>query len=235
MPTPAELKWGTIQKDGKTQYTCGPEITPNLPKIKCDLLPGWEHKASSSTGKLYYVCRYGNEGRGFTQWSAPTEPCTKDSRKKGKTTNANPSPVLTPTDKVVSVDGTPLVTPAPSPKPGPISPGLNGRGVLPLAPPQVSSIKKAGIAPAPVTPRPSGLNGLANPKRPTGALVAEPVKATSTKMHVTVQTANGPKEYNIVETPKVQAGGKSRYNRTRRNKNRNRSKKNRKNRNRNRN
>ena len=109
-----------------------------------------------------------------------------------------------------------------------------------------------GVQEAKRNPLPTDLNVIANDKKlngtakpalpPSGAGIPQATRApisvlttpTSTKMHVTVNTANGKKKgFNVVETETPQGGGKSTYNKTRRNKNRkNRSKRNRKNKNR---
>ena len=108
-----------------------------------------------------------------------------------------------------------------------------------------------GVQEAKRNPLPTDLKVIANDKKlndkakpalpPSGAGIPQATRApisvpttpTSTKMHVTVNTANGKKSFNVVETATPQGGGKSTYNKTRRNKNRkNRSKRNRKNKNR---
>ena len=211
------LGWGTMLKDGKTFYTCGPESTPSVPKIKCDLLPGWEHKLSMSTGKRYYLCRAGNNGKGFSQWSAPTEPCTEESQKKETRANATtPAPITTPTDPAV---------------------GTGGQTLTPPTTPTITT--------PPQTPRPSGLNiknattaaqkaattTAASTNAAVGAAVSQLAPNADT-IHVTVKTKTGSEGFNV--KPTAQAGGRNRYNKTRRNKNRN-NRKNKSKRNRNRN
>lgn len=196
MSTPTELGWGTAQIDGKTYYTCQGEKTPNLPKIRCDLPAGWEHKLSRSTGKRYYSCKAAN----VTQFSPPTEICTANTKRKetgASVQQAKTTPL--PTDSKVIA---------------------NDKKLYDIAKPPIQQLEIA-----------------APPRGSTAATAATATTATttpsSTKMHVTVNTTNGKKGFNVVETQTPQAGGKRRYNKTRRNKNRkNKSKRNRKNKNR---
>lgn len=215
MSTPTELGWGTAQIDGKTYYTCQGEKTPNLPKIRCDLPAGWEHRLSRSTGLMYYWCAAGNNGKGVSQYSPPTVLCnanTKVMEIAANTKKAQEKPLpkvatqVKEDKKLYDIAKPPIQQLATQAAiAAPISPGLGGRGVLPISQPTRAST----AATRPTTP-------------------------TSTKMHVTVNTTNGKKGFNVVETQTPQAGGKRRYNKTRRNKNRkNRSKRNRKNKNRN--
>ena len=218
MGTLNPLGWGSMLKDGKTYYTCGPESTPSVPKIKCDLLPGWEHKLSMSTGKRYYLCRAGNNGNGFSQWSAPTEPCTKNSVKKE--TRANASKGI-----------------APPPSTGDPAVGTGGQTLTPPTTPT--------IATPPQTPRPSGLNisnattaaqkaattTAASTNAAVGAAVSK-LAANADTIHVIVKTKTGSEGFSV--KPTGQTGGRNRYNKTRRNKNRN-NRKNKSKRNRNRN
>jgi hypothetical protein len=225
------LGWGTMLKDGKTFYTCGPESTPSVPKIKCDLLPGWEHKLSMSTGKRYYLCRAGNGGNGFSQWSAPTEPCTEKSQKKETRANASvPSPITTPTDPAVGTGGqtlTPPTTPTittPPQTPRPLLNGEGGRGIPPR-----STLKNATTA-----AQKAATTTAASTNAAVGAAVSKLAPNADT-IHVTVQTPTGSEGFNV--KPTAQAGGRNRYNKTRRNKNRNNrnNRKNKSKRNRNRN